>query len=647
MSKKKKKHRTSLFKGLKPIVPFVLPYWKLVLVVAAVATLSALNFTMRGVMAIPIVNLVFPEETSTTEVIDGEVGVGSVEDEGSVPGDLVELPGEVGFGEGLISKIPMGKELLELFTEKAKVGGYSPMQVVLLVCVLAAFVTFVGAVSRFVHVSLSHYVRSRVVIDLRTKVYARICRFPISYFDKERSGELMSRLTNDLVTTHRALEYLFGDLFEHPFRILVGSIALFAMSWKLTLISFFVGIFVILPLVKIGGRIRRTARKRQEKAADLTDQMAQTFSGIRVVKAFSMEDTEANRFREENLDYLGREMKVVRGKALSRATMELYGGISVPILLFAAFFLMTNQGGDRAVLVAYLVVAGQLYQPLKVLSRAYTVLQDSIAGMDRVFEVMAEDVAEEDREGAKDLQGLNNEIVFDDVSFSYDGVTPILQNVSFKAKAGEMVAIVGPSGAGKTTLLDLLVRFYEPNQGAIHMDGIDIRDITRSSLMKNIAMVTQDPFLFNAPIGENIRYGRPDASKEDVLSAARAAHVEDFVSAFPEGYDSMVGERGVMLSGGQKQRITISRALLKNAPILILDEATSNLDSESEKLIQKALPELVKGRTTFVIAHRFSTVRAADRIVVMNEGTVAETGSHDELISRSGLYRHLHELQFS
>jgi subfamily B ATP-binding cassette protein MsbA len=267
--------------------------------------------------------------------------------------------------------------------------------------------------------------------------------------------------------------------------------------------------------------------------------------------------------------------------------------------------------------------------------------------MERVFSILNREPAVEDRSGAVALTGLRQGIVFRDVCFSYDGVTPILRNVSFEAKAGEMVAIVGPSGAGKTTLLDLLVRFYEPKSGEILLDGRDIREIKRSSLLEHIAMVTQDPFLFNVSIRENILYGRPTATLEELEDAARAAHVEEFIRYIPDGYEARVGERGVLLSGGQKQRITIARALLRNAPILILDEATSNLDSESERLIQEALPRLVKGRTTFVIAHRLSTVRAADRIVVMNEGSVAETGTHDELLSRSGLYRHLHELQFS
>jgi subfamily B ATP-binding cassette protein MsbA len=605
----------------------------------------------KGVLVIPVVNLLFPdaETTSATEE--------RAEAEPPPPDPREDLGKRVAAGlaekvspelaDKLRAESSLREALVELFTQKAQVAGYTPLQVILLVCALAMVVAIVGACARFAEVSLSYYLRSRIVIDIRTRLYDRICRLPVSFFDKERSGDLISRLTNDLATTHRAAEYVFGDFIEQPIRISVGVAILLILSWKLTFMVGVFGLFIVLPIVKIGQRIRRTARKRQEKHADLTDQMTQTLSGIRVVKVFSMEEAESARFLDENLVFLKREMKVVRGKALSRSSMELYAGVSVPLLLLAAFWLITNKQADKAVLTGYMVSVGMLYQPLKLLSRAYTVLQDSAAGMERVFSILNREPAVEDRSGAVALTGLRQGIVFRDVCFSYDGVTPILRNVSFEAKAGEMVAIVGPSGAGKTTLLDLLVRFYEPKSGEILLDGRDIREIKRSSLLEHIAMVTQDPFLFNVSIRENILYGRPTATLEELEDAARAAHVEEFIRYIPDGYEARVGERGVLLSGGQKQRITIARALLRNAPILILDEATSNLDSESERLIQEALPRLVKGRTTFVIAHRLSTVRAADRIVVMNEGSVAETGTHDELLSRSGLYRHLHELQFS
>ena len=455
-----------------------------------------------------------------------------------------------------------------------------------------------------------------------------------------------SRITNDTARAHAALEPFFVDVVQAIIMLAVTIAGLVLLSWQLALCVFAVAPALSFVIAFFGGRIRRSARRRQESQADLTQRLLQILAGIKIVKAFEAQDGEARAFDGKNQRFFRRNVKVMLNRSLSRASTEgLSNLIGIAVLLLGVYALLRGLWGlSLGTLLAFFAVMTSAYPAMRDFSRAWTRIQEAVPSAERFFALLDEGEELRDAPGATALASIGRGIRLRNVSFSY-GREPVLRDVSLDVKPGEMVAIVGKTGSGKTTLVDLLLRLYDPDQGAIQVDGIDLRAIQRSSWLDHVAVVTQDPFLFAGTIRENILYGRPGASDADLLDAARAAHVDEFVSRFQAGYDTDVGEAGGALSGGQRQRITIARAILKKPDVLIFDEATSALDAESEKLVQDAITALLTGRTTFVIAHRLSTVRHADKILVLRDGQVAELGTHDSLMSSGGAYADLMRAQ--
>lgn len=498
----------------------------------------------------------------------------------------------------------------------------------------------------FAALYLENVVQAVVIADLREKVFARLVLMPVRFFDQHRIGELISRLTNDISRSQTALQFLFGEIVLSPCKVVIGLAAAVHFSWELSLICFVGMPLVAFVLRHFGRRVYRHAKKSLTQLGVLTDAINQMFSGIHVVKAFQMEKAEVCEFKKANQAQLHQTMKLGKNRALGTAVPEAIYGAGIALILLLGNRLIHAGRLDMSTLAGFALAAVFIVQPVRSLSKGYSRLQEALAASDRLFELNELPVVEPDPPDAVALDGVHTGVTFRQVTFSYVPGRPVLQDVSLVAPAGHIIAVVGETGSGKTTLLNLIPRFHDPDSGEIEVDGIDVRRIKRDSLLAQIAIVSQHPFLFNRSIEENIRYGRPGASLDEVQAAARQAGIHEFVVSLPEGYASLVGERGAFLSGGQRQCITIARAILKDAPILILDEATSSLDAASEELVHKAFANLMQGRTTFVIAHRLSTIRNADLIVVMKNGRVVEVGSHDELLAARGEFYRLYTVQF-
>ena len=498
---------------------------------------------------------------------------------------------------------------------------------------------------------MSQYFRGvtvyRVVVDIRDAICRSLLPQSVKYFEDRRSGEFISRISNDVTVAQKALTFIFGDLVLQPTKIFVALIVAFRASWQLSLLTFAVTPILVIPLQIFTRRVRRAGRKGLERLADVTDVMAQMFSGIRIVKAFKMEEAEADEFHQVNLQFFRNMRRLVANKAHSRSSVELFMFTLLGITLFAAGALI--QGGYWGLTFPKLLMFGGAiafsFGPLKKLVKCVNNLQEAMAGAERIFEIVDLEPEIVDPPDAVGLEGVKQGIRFDGVTFAYDD-EPVLKDVDLTVTSGQTVALVGRSGAGKSTLMDLALRFYVPRQGKVEIDGVDIQRIRRESLLDRIAIVTQQTFLFNRSIADNIRYGRRDATDEEVHAAARAANIHDFIESLPDGYETKAGEFGVKLSGGQRQRIAIARAVLKNADILILDEAMAGLDAESEASVRQALLDLMEDRTTLVITHDLTTIRHADLIVVLLEGEIAQMGTHDELIGQPGEYASLYHHQF-
>jgi len=493
---------------------------------------------------------------------------------------------------------------------------------------------------------LMNYVGENIIKDLRNDLYNRIQDLPIAFFQKEKTGVLMSRITNDVNIIKAMVSTAVTGSLKDSFTILGLTFVIFYRDWKMALIALVVLPVAFFPVVEFGRRVRRISTKGQEAMADLSSFLHETFAGNKIVKAFGMESYEKKRFFEKTLLLFRIEMKSVVARSLSSPIMEFLGGLGIAFIIWYGGYKVITGSSTAGTFFSFMAAVLMLYDPVKKLSGLNNAVQQGLAAADRIFDIIEMESDINERTDPVEIKRGPHRVTFEHVFFKYDDLW-VLKDINLDVKDGEVLALVGMSGGGKTSLVNLIPRFYDVTRGAIRIDGMDIRNASISSLRDQMGIVTQEPILFNDSIRNNIAYGNPNATDNEVIKAAKAAYAYDFIQSFPDKFGTNIGELGGRLSGGEKQRICIARALLKDAPILILDEATSSLDAEAEMLVQKALENLMKGRTTFVIAHRLSTIEYADRIVVIVDGRIVEEGNQEELIARSGEFFKLYQMQYS
>ncbi len=495
---------------------------------------------------------------------------------------------------------------------------------------------------------LMNYVGTRAVADIREELFLHLMRLPVGFHDANTSGRLMSRVFNDVSLMANAVAGVLKDLFQQGLTFLAMLGVIFYQNWKLAAVSIVVVPISSLTMVRMGKRLRGLASSGQEQVGNMTSSLQESLTGIRIVKAFGCEEAETDRFARSNKAYLRTAMKAIQVSSLASSHMEVIGVVGVAAIIWYGGYLVIHGTMTPGAFFSFLAAMFMAYTPIRRLAGANNTVQQALAGAERVFAVLDMETEQARDHGRRELPAISRTLEFTGVTFQYEGTDrPALAGIDLTVRAGEIVALVGSSGSGKSTLVSLVPRFYDPTEGAILLDGQDIRDGTLASLRRQIGIVSQSTVLFDDSVRNNIAYGRTDATDEQVAEAAKAAYADEFIRRLPEGYATLIGENGVKLSGGERQRLAIARAILRDPPLLILDEATSALDSESERIVQLAMTNLMKNRTTLVIAHRLATVQNADRIVVLERGRIVEAGSHEDLLQRGGLYKRLHAIQFS
>lgn len=513
--------------------------------------------------------------------------------------------------------------------------------------VISIIVVFIiRGISYYGQSYLMNYVGQRVIIDIRKAVFEKLQRLSLSFYDKHKTGTIMSYVTNDVNALQSAMVENVVEMFTESVILIVSIVMMLYLDWRLFLVTFATFPIVLLFIDSFGKRIRKSGSRIQEAAADITSVLQEVASSPRVIKSFVREGYEIGRFDKENMNNFRANMKYAQLSSTLTPTIEFVAAVGVSIILWYGGNSVIDGTITAGSLVAFLTYAVNISNPIKRLSRVIGNIQKALAAAQRVFDVLDLPETIQNAPDAKLLPQVKGDVRFNDVSFEYNTGEEVLSHVSFEVRPGEMIAFVGPSGAGKSTVASLLPRFYDVTSGSISIDGKDIREVTLNSLREQVGIVPQETVLFNGTVYDNILYGRLDATPEEVEAAAKAANAHNFIMGLPEGYQTMLGDRGVNISGGQRQRISIARAILKNPQILILDEATSALDTESERVVQEALDRLMVGRTSFVIAHRLSTIKNADKIMVLEKGKLVEQGTHDELMEKDGLYAHLYKIQY-
>ena len=517
--------------------------------------------------------------------------------------------------------------------------------VLVIILLILALYIFKGIATFFGYFTLG-VTGHKVIRDLRNDLYSSIINQNVSFFDKYHSGTLISRITNDVYIIQNAVTSKIGDLVKESMFLILIILAIFYIDYRLSILLMVILPLIVVPVILISKAIRKATTLSQKKMAEITNILKETISGSRIVKAFAMENFEIKKFMQKNYEFFRANVKLVAATVASSPIMELVGAISLSIVIFYGNLKIKSGEMTTGTFMTYITNVLLLYSPIRRLNKVNNELQQAMSALKRVFSLMDEKNLIQSPENPVPFPEKIEEVELKNVSFSYDGKKKVLDNVNLKAKRGETVAIVGSSGDGKTTLVNLIPRFYDCTEGEITINGIDIKNFDLHKLRNNIGIVTQETILFDDTVYNNIAYGRSDIPLEQVKQAAKLAYAHDFIVKMKNGYHTNIGESGVFISGGQRQRLAIARALLKNPPILILDEATSSLDTESEILVQKALDNLMKNRTTFVIAHRLSTIRNADRIYVIRKGKIVEVGTHEELLKKNGVYKRLYNIQF-
>ena len=529
-----------------------------------------------------------------------------------------------------------------------KLNSMEPMHVLKAMAIVLILAFLLKGVALFFQNYLMSIVGQRCIKDVRNVLYRKMHDLSLDFYSRKRTGELISRITNDVGMITNAISYGLTDLIYQSMQIVLFTFLVFYIYWKMALISFVIFPLIIFPVIKLGKRIKKFSIQTQKSMADLNSQLAETIQGAYIVKVFCREDYEHKRFMKINQQYYKFILKSIKRIIILPPFTEFVGVLgAVAILIFAGRDVIEGRL-SFGVFGLFMGALMSMIRPFKKLSAVYSINQQALGASGRIYEILEEPVKVKEKDNAIVHKEFDSCIAFDGVWFKYsDNEDFVLKDINLKVNKNDILAIVGHSGAGKSTLVSLIPRLYDPQRGRVTIDGIDLRDLTLHSLRSLISVVSQEMIIFNCTVRDNIVYGREGASFDDIVEASKRAFAYDFIQNLPKGFDTLVGDRGFRLSGGEKQRIAIARAFLKNSSILILDEATSNLDSESEKLIQKALYELIRGKTVFVIAHRLSTVQNATKIVVMDKGRIAEEGVHSELIKNSVVYKRLYQLQFN